>query len=637
LDEIGTMTDHLFSGKYEDVVKILRDSNLGKVTVMEKTVEFNVEAFLKESPANQKRMLQDFLRDMGRCGHVNDAGDKATIPRPVMKVAGVEVDLITGKPLNEKAKLTDRQQQAITKAMEQFRQSKLDPHARIAQERAIIAMEERIHIQQIKGGHEVISPSFAKFVREAMPNSEEHLGAFGSAEERAARSKAILEQELILALYDAGWSVEQLKHHFGKHHSEVREPVLRYLEVNEMKAKLTDEMRQTVERTYKSSSPEVQKLLCEQLKKLTAEKELSPHAKTTLDVIECLSDCLNSGKISKLTDLPYIDGELATVLKEPAIQELAEKAIRGIKDFLLIAHSDHLAELQTVVKGNKVVEDALKAKVLAEVDSNPYFATMNYDQLFENGLAAAKAFNFEAQYREAVCKRIRDDLSTRNRSLSDAERAALKEFVKTNGIEPTTELLTLVGAYRQRPPAIEPGAHWQTIKSVLEADSAHYKKVQYKGTADDGSHIFVYKNENDRHCICRVSKNAKGPNDVVRVIDSTGDDVLHNTNARYHAEFYSQLVDKMTDQHLDMAAKGGAGLKGGGAGYGKGAFCQTGESIMFNGQKRAVYELRFPDKLRTNVVIEPSSEPDGKPTVYVIKRTYDFADQRRYLNSLKKK
>ncbi len=92
---------------------------------------------------------------------------------------------------------------------------------RIMAEHAMCKFEEAFHIQQFQAKGEVISKTYQDYLN--------HSGeAKGDPASRFNRSQRSFEQEMVCALYDAGFPVEAIRQHFGNQYAG-RQPVLDYL------------------------------------------------------------------------------------------------------------------------------------------------------------------------------------------------------------------------------------------------------------------------------------------------------------------------------------------------------------------------------------------------------------------------
>ncbi len=185
----------------------------------------DMKAFAAAKPHEQAKMLQDFMEKISGVGKVDSSGKVAQYPEVIVKFDGHEFNLATGKPIGPNAPSADAQT-----AFDAFRGSAVGK--RLVAEQALHAMEEKLHLLHQNMGNAAFSPSFVKFMKDTGTISPDQVsGAKRSDGSETAR--ASLEKEVILALYDQGWSREMLEHHFGRHHSDARAEVLNWLKGQE--------------------------------------------------------------------------------------------------------------------------------------------------------------------------------------------------------------------------------------------------------------------------------------------------------------------------------------------------------------------------------------------------------------------
>lgn len=195
---------------------------------------------------------------------------KMRLPRPVVEVeiqtpSGVQkvkVDMLTGQPIEP---ATSHRQTQIEQAYKKFAHDNAEAINRIKAEQALILMEENIfHHRHGKDDNTPMSPTYAKFVEQCFPNDPGYTDGFRNGQKR---SKATIEQEAMFALHDAGWSVEALRHHFGNHHSSVREPVFKFLEAQAALKKLPPQVAEGVTKLLNDSNtlPETRRQIYEML------------------------------------------------------------------------------------------------------------------------------------------------------------------------------------------------------------------------------------------------------------------------------------------------------------------------------------------------------------------------------------
>ncbi len=311
----------------ENLFARFRDGGGGR-TIIERDVPFDLAAY--RSNPNPEQYMRDYLESMTRQAHVNFAdngGVTATLPRPVMTVEGVRVDMTTGLAIDTPR--TPAHQRAED-AFAAFRNSHPAHVRRIIAERALCAMEERLHLQQSTLGDYPVSRSYARFVSETIPVGDHLAQGFGPQERRNAVTR---EQELILALHDAGWPTSLLRHHFGGHHTAAREPVFRWLEGRDAIARIgSAETRARVERLIEqATSPEVRRALIEQMPEIVQRygqgadlpRRLEQLRDATSIVVEGMGR--TSSEMSQI--LRVLQQTNPQIMQDPLFRDIADRAL----------------------------------------------------------------------------------------------------------------------------------------------------------------------------------------------------------------------------------------------------------------------------------------------------------------------
>ena len=229
LKEIGEFTDHFVKPNNEGFDAALKVATNPeglppgtKITAVDPGVTFDAKAFNAASPAQRRQMMETYLEQISGASKLADGGKTANYADVVIKVGDHTFNLASGEHVGSTAPPKD-----VATTFDTFRNS--DAGKRLLQEQAIHAMEERLHLQHEAMGNKAFSPSYVKFLQETGQLTADHLNGKGRSD-GSENARASLERELIFALHDKGWSVEQLKHHFGDHHSKARHEAFEFLE-----------------------------------------------------------------------------------------------------------------------------------------------------------------------------------------------------------------------------------------------------------------------------------------------------------------------------------------------------------------------------------------------------------------------
>lgn len=229
LKEVSGFSEHYRRGEFDQALTKAGGSFPADQPIKQIPVEASAQGL------TDPQALRRFLSDMGDAGAAvpspKSGGDGCSIelPQPIIEISqGLKVDLLTGRTPEGKALSPSQQAQFDT-----FKKGEIGQ--RILAEQALIAMEERIHLQQLAGGGHVLSPSFARFASE----TGEKGGALHAAlrgTQTGGRAGSTYEQEAILALHDSNpdfWTADMLNRHFGNQHEGVRKPVVDWLRAQE--------------------------------------------------------------------------------------------------------------------------------------------------------------------------------------------------------------------------------------------------------------------------------------------------------------------------------------------------------------------------------------------------------------------
>lgn len=308
MHDVGLMTDHFVKGNYEDAVIAAKETSK-TVNLTEKPVTFDLDAFHNGSTNS----FDSFLKKMSAQGHAPDA-NSMSIPKPIVRVNGIDVDMITGKStagnsINDSARIAAAEQEVA-----KFKNSASGQ--RILAERALIAIEEGIHVRQAQGG-EILSSSYAQFIAETKSGADAN-----AAMDPTKRSKESLEQEVLFALHDKGWTLDQIKHHYGPHHQEARAAAFKWLENHERSSNIAKNQKaldyinnqsSKVESAF--SNPALKEQSYKSLDHLSSLlKDGRINQDIAMDIVDLMKDTAKTGRIvsphaiDALASLPKISG-----------------------------------------------------------------------------------------------------------------------------------------------------------------------------------------------------------------------------------------------------------------------------------------------------------------------------------------
>lgn len=290
IEDLHAVGEKFVAKDYDGALALAQDmAGLPKVEVTTKDVKGpTAKEFGAADPVAQQNHLESMLSRMSDRGKFEpgEGGAPAKIeaPRPVMefevrvppgpkgKLETVTIDLTTGKPIGDKVPPAVAAEAKVV--YDAFAKKNADFVTRLKAERALVLMEEKLHLMQSANGDKPISPRFAEYVRDMAFDSGEHTNAFN--DKHTARTR---EQEIILALHDAGWPLSQIEHHFGAHHSETRAPVFEYLRAREAINNIPEQTtRELVNKTLEEASPAVRRQMLQHMEQFCERNGTVPAA-----------------------------------------------------------------------------------------------------------------------------------------------------------------------------------------------------------------------------------------------------------------------------------------------------------------------------------------------------------------------
>jgi len=236
LRQIDQFTEAFMKGDVEGINNALNlaasNDHLPAGTKMQgvPTDAFDAALFKTATPAQRAQMLQDFMENISGIGKLHPNGNTAIYPEIIVKFGQHEFNLRTGEHVGAKPP---------PEVIEAFNAFRTDAGGkRLLAEQALTAMEEKIHLLHKDMGNEAFSAEYVKFKRDRGEWSDDHLKG-GNRSDGSEQARASLEQEAILGLYQKGWSLEMLDHHFGGHHQAARADALNWIRCQEALANPT--------------------------------------------------------------------------------------------------------------------------------------------------------------------------------------------------------------------------------------------------------------------------------------------------------------------------------------------------------------------------------------------------------------
>lgn len=409
------------AGDYATATKIAQDTTSlnssgrlpTKVTTMEVTFDMNAyQKAVTSKSTEATTLLQKHLmalRQSSKTIVVETAnGDAVTtsMPRSIVTVEGVKVDLVTGKAIvapGAKSTAAHAKAEAAVKAFKDNPAMK-EACARFGAEQALTSMKERINAQQQSSSGKGISPAYANFVHDMKADSEAHTQSLFDR-----HTPLTAEQEAFLALYESGWSSAKLDHHFGNQFREAITPVLEYVRAKEALKLLPDgEQAALLEMAVQEASPQFRRELMRNLPDLIAETRSNPPS--TVSRTEVIRDSLQRIADAADADFKTLETTLKSIVQDnPSLKD--SKVFSRIMD-------------QTLA--SKAMRDA---RLLDQ---------SNADALIRMGKSLeALGLPPNGKLQAAVDKRINDFLNT-NPKLTEPHRTALDALAKSLKISDPT-------------------------------------------------------------------------------------------------------------------------------------------------------------------------------------------------------
>lgn len=295
-------------------------------------VSLDLASFRSASASARETMLRDMMSQMAANSHAPTSlqgNPELVVARPTVVVDGVRVDLATLQALPATGSGAHAPER-VTGAIEQVRQFRNSPEGqRLIAEQAIVRMEERLHIRQLQTGNQVFTPGYARFLAD-QPNGNESLA------DPSSRSRASLEQELIFAMHDAGWSIEHLRHHFGNHHSSVREPVFAYLQAQQALASipsLSAQQRSDMTTALGRTTPETQRTILNRLAEISSQSLSPANLQRELTQLQLQARRNPSAELMQ----QWFEHEAANIQLEPEErQRLEEARAQGLFEYRIL-------------------------------------------------------------------------------------------------------------------------------------------------------------------------------------------------------------------------------------------------------------------------------------------------------------
>lgn len=357
LNEARAFSEHFLNQRYGQALDLARaESTLTAMpegqtrTIRPYDVPFDLQAFTRASATERVNIMREFLQRMGDQAGVRQlpggAGIEVTVPRPVIEgpngmrinvatgevtVPGqgpVRINVETGEVILAPGQARTATHTQVEAAFRPFREAvPLAQRQRIVAEQALIAMEERLHMQHAAMGERAFSPRYAEFVRDMRFDSPDHTESLGGRE----RSRASVEQEVLLALHDAGWPLSQLEHHFGAHHVEARRPVFEYLRAQEAIRRIGDaDTRALVELAVQEATPSARRALLQNLPDIIQRYGNTPDLVTRIEQIRDASAMVVDGatSVQQLAEaLNGVQRQFGDVARDPSLGHIIDQTV----------------------------------------------------------------------------------------------------------------------------------------------------------------------------------------------------------------------------------------------------------------------------------------------------------------------
>ena len=366
LADLHSMGTDFMAGDYNKVSTKARNGlNKSGVKIIETDTAFSIASY-----GSDPAYFANYLESMGKAASVivhSDGNVNVRLPEPVVSSRNAKINLLSGevtvgsgKPIrvNPETGLVDlrpgaKRTAAETDAGNRYREVKeaIRPEhlKRIQAEQAIILMEEGAHVAQAKGA---LSPTYRQFLKDMELTQHEEKGG--------ARTEASREQELILALHDAGWPAEMIEHHFGKQHVYERQSAFEYLKARDAVGKIPDSyVRDYLLEGLQKAPINLRRAIIERLPEIL--KTLPPERAIELgDSMELLNALANRDrKVSSATPLLELPARFETISKE-----LMKSG--AFQDVLLVALND--SDIRLVDLNNQALQNTANTSLKMTIE-----------------------------------------------------------------------------------------------------------------------------------------------------------------------------------------------------------------------------------------------------------------------------
>lgn len=350
ITEVQQVGQSIVDGNYHQAVLRSEQSSTAQLKVISRDVPFHESLYKKDPEAYMRRYLKEMSDKGGYTPSTTGNQHQLVVPAPVLRTQNAKVNLANGEvlidgqsasvrvnPVTGKVELppTGKKTPIQVAAEAQFEQAKnqisKEHFQRIALEQAIIQTEERLHHRQTEKGGNEVSSLYKDFKREM---NESPLDAQGN------RTSASKEQEIILALHEAGWPLSMIEHHYGgQFHTSARKSALDYVRAKEALAHHPD--RQLIEQTIEGASPQLRREMIERLPGLLNNPE------TADDVILGLNTVASSGNDLQVLENSFnaVREGSANALSNKDFLACLSKSIEGI-DFTQIEVADRARQVK---------------------------------------------------------------------------------------------------------------------------------------------------------------------------------------------------------------------------------------------------------------------------------------------------
>ncbi|MBY0547189.1 MAG: type II toxin-antitoxin system HigB family toxin [Candidatus Obscuribacterales bacterium] len=436
-----------------------------------KDVVFDLAAYQKAANSNPTEagvILQKHLFELHQTAKTeavstDTAGRNvdASLPRSVVDVNGVRVNLATGEAIVPPGTKRTNAHADAESAVAKFKDSVGGKIARdrILAEQALSSMMEKICLHQELSGNKPFASSYAEFVRDMKADSGAHTDSVNGGR----HSKLSAEQEALLALYESGWNVAKLEHHFANHRPEVVRPVFEFLRAKEALRKIDNaDTRALVEAAVQEAGPFARRALMENLPDIISrhgksESELLSKIEGIRDAIQMAGDGTTS--VQQLsTNLAVVARQYGAIAKDPAFGKIIDQVVANtiLRDSTFGQNANAYIQDLHAACGNfnlpkaSATRAALEQRIRVLLDTNKPRQELPMDGM----TAIANRFALDG----ALCRRLADYRASSAPPRTEVlGQAVMDAFVQQDPGRRGASFDTFMDMLTRAPGAAEPG------------------------------------------------------------------------------------------------------------------------------------------------------------------------------------